>query len=78
MCNFRKQTSDERTLMDRSGENDLSSGRWAGPLTLITERAEEAGEALAVAADVVARSVAVEAPGTGLAAALAKEPRRTR
>lgn len=67
--------------MGRSRKDELSSGRperAAGPLTLITERAEEPGEALAVAADVVARAVAVEAPGTRLAAALAKETRRTR
>lgn len=63
--------------MDGSRKNELWSERVAGPLTLITERAEEAGEALAVAADVVARSVAVETPRTRLAAALAKETRRT-
>lgn len=43
------------------------------PLTLVAEGAEEAGETLAVAADVVTGAVAVDALRTRLAATLAEE-----
>lgn len=48
------------------------------PLTLVAEGAEEAGEALAVATDVVTGAVAVDALRTRLAATLTEETCRAR